>query len=261
MGCVSVQNQLSYWTRTDHLEMAMERLRLAEWEHRRLVQNKTLSIQESIENRQQKLKFLRSGIRVELSNFGLSSHRIDLAMHVLEEAPLGSQGRTRIDQISPANVRHVMTHEQHGIEGINLQSRQGDRVLDNQPAAEQVGCSDLTIKRWLPDLFMDILYEHTLHVLNKEEIIECGIGAAYLSAGHLSAEGFMPTRTDMSSNGRKPMASRLPELSDCVKVSIPLVACDNKTNLPIAIHKRGGQEGACIRSRLRAGSQMPTSWF
>lgn len=93
---------LPYWSQTDRLELAAQKLELAKWEYHRLEENIALNKTNGSDDAQIRQDFLMGRIRDGLTNFGMRQDLITAAMTILQANQNGpASERTAVFPILP----------------------------------------------------------------------------------------------------------------------------------------------------------------
>lgn len=185
------------WTKVDCFEFALQRFNLAKWEHQRIEENIMLgtSNKPSLEI-ERKEEFLLRRLGEDMTKFGLDQSLVERTLKILQKSGSWDTSRTEVHCITP---KTDLMMEVLGLAGMPWAK---DQVNNNfVPTSVQVlnisqnDTSTLLVRRWLPDMFGDVLWEHTRQFLGQQGLLR-------------SIESFAPTRSNTTAMRKCPPAKQ-----------------------------------------------------
>ncbi|KAF2692112.1 hypothetical protein K458DRAFT_10128 [Lentithecium fluviatile CBS 122367] len=152
---IVASGSLPYWSQIDRLELAAQKLELAKWEYCRLEENIALGKPKGSIDSEMRQDFLMDRIKNGLTKFGMREELIAAAMSILQ---------SKHDGPTPERtpVYPIISQDSEQLSG--LRSSGLVATSDGESSKESV------VLRWLPDLFVDVLYEHTQDLLEKSGV-------------------------------------------------------------------------------------------
>ena len=158
-----------YWTRLDRFEFALQRFTLAKWEHERIEENVALRSKEtfSLEN-QKKEDILLSRLRTDMTKFGLGPALVERALEILQKSEFRETSRTEIRYTAPKTESMIKSLGLAGMSWVDNEVNIANCVLPYKMLIKlQSDDSALLVRRWLPDMFSDVLWDHTRNYLRQ----------------------------------------------------------------------------------------------
>ncbi|KAJ6279685.1 hypothetical protein J3E71DRAFT_354567 [Bipolaris maydis] len=144
-----------YWSQIDRLELAAQKLELAKWEYSRLEENIALGKARGSIDSEMKHEFLMDRIKSGLTKFGMREELVDAAISTLKANGAGPMPeRIPIYPVVSRDSEQLAYLRPTGL--VDLTSTDHSK--------------EVVIMRWLPDMFVDVLYEHTQDLLENSGV-------------------------------------------------------------------------------------------